>query len=142
MCKFTKLGSLIQQVKVYSLELLDLNPSFPSSCVVVQSLSHIQLFATPGAAAHQASLSFTISQSLLKLVSIELLMPCNHLILCCPLLPLPLVFASNRIFSNKMAFPIRWPTYWSSSFSISPSSEYSGLVSFRMDWFDLLANYM
>ena len=70
-CKFTKLGSLIQQVKVYSLELLDLNPSFPSSCVVVQSLSHIQLFATPGAAAHQASLSFTVSQSLLKLVSIE-----------------------------------------------------------------------
>ena len=105
--------------------------------VFVQSLSHVQLFATPWTAAHQASLSFTISQSLLKLMSIELVMPSNHLILC-PLL-LPLIFPSIRVFSNESVLHIKWPKYWSFSFSISPSNEYSGLISFRIDWFDLLA---
>ena len=94
------------------------------------------LFATPWAAACQASLSFTISQSLLKLLSIELMMPSNHLILCCPLL-LPSIFPSITVFSSESALRIRWPKYW--SISISPSSEYSGLISFRMDWLDLLA---
>ena len=105
----------------------------------VQSLSRVQLFATPWTAACQASLSFTISRSLLKLMSIELVMPSNHLILCHTLL-LPLsIFPSIRVFSNESAFPIRWPNYWSPSFSISPSNEYSGLIAFRMDWLDLLA---
>ena len=98
-----------------------------------------RLSATPGMAAHQASLSFTISQNMLKLMSIESVMPSNHLILCCPLLLLPSVFPSIRVFSNKSALHIRWPKYWSFSFSISPSNEYSGLISFRIDWFDLLA---
>ena len=84
-------------------------------------------------------LSFTISQSLLILLSIELVMSCNHLILCCPLLLLPSIFSSIRIFSNESALHIRWPKYWSFSFSISPSNEYSGLISFRIDCFDLLA---
>jgi len=105
--------------------------------VVVQPLSSVWLFATPWTAARQASLSFTISRSLLKLMSIELMMPCNHLILCCPLLLLPSIFPSIRVFSNELALCIRWPKYWSSS--ISPSSEYSGLISFRIDWLDLLA---
>ena len=100
-------------------------------------LNHIQLFAPPWTAAHQASLSFTISLSLLKLMSIESVMPSNHLILCLPLLLLPSMFSSIRVFSNESIFHIRWPKYW--SFSISPSSEYSGLISFRMDWLDLLA---
>ena len=82
-------------------------------------------------------LSFTVYQSLLKLVSIESVMPSNHLILCCPLLLLPSIFPSIRVFSNELALCIRWPKYWSSSFNISPSNEYSGLISFRMDWFDL-----
>ena len=89
--------------------------------------------------AHQTSLFFTISWSLLKLMSIELVMPSNHLILCRALLLQPLIFPSIRVFSNKSALHIRWPKYWSFSFSISPSNEYSGLISFRMDWFDLLA---
>ena len=105
----------------------------------VQSLSHVQLFATPWTAARQASLSITNSQSLLKLMSIESLMPSNHLILCCPHLRLPSIFPSIRVFSNESVLCIRWPKYWSFSFSISPSSEYSGLISFRMDWLDLLA---
>ena len=105
-------------------------------CLVVQSLSHVQLFTTPWTTAHQASLSFTISQSLLKLMSIEPVMPSSHLILYHPLLLLPSVFPSIRIFSSELALCIRWPKYW--SFSISPSDEYSGLISFRMDWFDLL----
>ena len=105
--------------------------------VVVQSVSHAWLFAIPWAEAHQASLSFTISQSLLKLMSIESIMPSNHLILCCSLLLPPSVFPSIRIFSKELAFHIRWPKYW--SLSISPSSEYSGLISFRIDWFDFLA---
>ena len=102
----------------------------------VQSLSHVWLFATPWAAAHQASLSITKSQSLLKLI--ESVMPSNHLILCRPLLP-PSIFLSIRVFSRESVLCIRWPKYWIFSFSISPSSEYSGLISFRMDWLDLLA---
>ena len=109
------------------------------SCFVVQSLSHVQLFATPSTAAHQASLSVTISQSLLKLMSIELVMPSNHLILCRPLLLLPSIFPNIRVFSNQSALRIRWPKYWSFSFNISPSNEHPGPISFRMDWLDLLA---
>ena len=105
----------------------------------VQSLSRIRLFATPWTAACQASLSITNSRSLLKLMSIESVMPSNHLILCHPLLLLPSIFPSIRVFSNESALGIRWPKYWSFSFSISPSREYSGLISFRMDWLDLLA---
>ena len=100
--------------------------------------TNVQLFLTPRTAARQASLSFTISQSLLKLMSIESVMPFNHLILCHPLLFLPSIFLSIRVFSNESALPIRWPKYWSFSLSISPSNEYSGLISFRIDWFDLL----
>ena len=105
----------------------------------VQSLSCVQLFATPWTAAPQASLSFTISQSLLKLTSIQSVMPSNHLILCCPLLLLPLVFPSIKVFSYELALCIRWPKYWRFCFSISPSSEYSELISFRIDSSDLLA---
>ena len=105
----------------------------------VQSLSHVQLFLTPWTAARQASLSITNSWSLLKLMSIESVMPTNHLILCHPFLFLPLVFPSIRVFSNESVLCIRRPKYWSFSFSISPSNEYSVLISFRMDWLDLLA---
>ena len=105
----------------------------------VQSLSPVRLFATPWTAACQASLSITNSQSLLKLMSIESVMPSNHLILCRPLLLLPSIFPNIRVFSNELVLRIMWPKYWSFSFSLSPSSEYSGLISFRMDWFDLLA---
>ena len=105
----------------------------------VQSFKHVRVFVTPWAAAHQASLSITNSQSLPKLMSIESVMPSNHLILCCPLLFLPSIFPSIGVFSNQSAFRIRWPKYWSFSFNISPSSEYSGLIPFRMDWLDLLA---
>ena len=105
----------------------------------VQSLSHVQLFATPWTAARQASLSITNSRSLLKFVSIESMMPSNHLILRHPLLHLPPIFPSIRVFSSESALPIRWPKYWSFSFNISPSSEHPGLISFRMDWLDLLA---
>ena len=108
-----------------------------SSLSPVQSLSHVWLFVTPWTAAHQASLSITNSQSLLKLMSIELVMPSNHLILCHPLLLPPSIFPSIRVFSNESVLPIRWPKYWSFSFSLS--NEYSGLISFRMDWLDLLA---
>ena len=103
-----------------------------------QSLSHVQLFAIPWTAAHQASLSFTISWSLHKCMSIELVMPSNHLILCLPLLLLPSLFPSIRIFSNESALRIRWPKYWSYSLNITPSNEHSGLISFRMDWLNLL----
>ena len=99
----------------------------------VQSLSHVRLFATPWTAARQASLSITNSQSLLELMSIESVMPSKHLILCHPLL-LPLIFPRIRVFSDESVLHIRWPKYWSFSFSISPSSEYSGLISFRIDW--------
>ena len=107
--------------------------------VVVQLLSHVQLFVTPWTAALQASPSFTISWSLLKLMSIETVMPSNHLILCHPLLFLPSIFPSIKVFSDESVLCIRWPKYWSFSFSISSSNEYSGLISFRIDWFDLLA---
>ena len=103
------------------------------------SLSHVWLFATPWNVAHQASLSITNFQSLLKLMSIELVMPSNHFILYCPLLLLPSTFPSIRVFSNESVLHIRWPKFWSFRFSISPSNEYSGLISFRIDWFDLLA---
>ena len=102
----------------------------------VQSLSHVRLFATPWTAGCQASLSITNPQSLLKLMSIESVMPSNHLILCHPLLP-PSIFHSIRVFSNESVLHIKWPKYWSFSFSISPSNEYSGLISFRIDWLDL-----
>ena len=105
----------------------------------VQSLSCVRLFETPWTAAHQASLSITSSWSSLKLMFIESLMPFNHLILCCPLLFLPSIFPSTRVFSNESVLYIRYPKYWSFSFSISPSNEHPGLVSFRMDWLDLLA---
>ena len=105
----------------------------------VQSLSHVQIFATPWTVARQASLSITSSQSSCKLMSIESVMPSNHLILCRPLLLLPSIFPSIRVFSNESALHIRWPKCWSFSFNISPSNEYSGLISFRMDWLDLLA---
>ena len=105
--------------------------------VVVQSLSRVRLFATPWTAACQASLSSIISQSLLKLISTESMMPSNHLILCCPLLLLPSIFPSIRVFSNESALHIRGPKYWIFSFSISPSNEYSGLISFRINWFNL-----
>ena len=106
----------------------------------VQSLSHVQLFATAWTATHQASLSITNSWSLSKLTSIDSVMPSNHLILCCPLLPLPSIFPSISVFFNVPVLCIRYlPKYWSSSFSINPSNEYSGLISFRMDWLDLLA---
>ena len=107
--------------------------------VAVQLLSCVQLFVTPWTAAHQASLSFTISWSLLKLMSIELVMASNHLILCCPLLLLPSIFPSIRVSSNESTLHIRWPKYWSFSFNISPSNEHPGLISFRTDWLDLLA---
>ena len=105
----------------------------------VQSLSRVRLFVTPQTAAHRASLSITNSRSLLKLMSIKLVMPSNHFILCHPLLLPPSVFPSIRVFSNESVLRIRWPKYWSFSFSISPSNEYLGLISFRMDWLDLLA---
>ena len=107
---------------------------YPSS---VQWLSHVWLFATPWTAAPQASLSITNFQSLLKLMSIELVVPSNHLILCYPLL-LPSIFPRIRVFSNELVLRIRWPKYWSFSFSISASNEYSGLISFKMNWLDLL----
>ena len=108
-------------------------------CVVVWLLNHVQFFATPWAAACQASLSFTNSQCLFKLISTESGVSHNHLILCHPLLHLPSIFPSIRVFSNELALHIRWPKYWSFSFSISSSNEYSGLIFFRINWFDLLA---
>ena len=105
----------------------------------VQLLHCVRLIVTPWTAACQAFLSITNSRSLLKLISIELVMPSKRLILCCPLLLPPSIFPSIRVFSNKSVLCIRWPKYWSFSFSISPSNEYSGLISFRMDWLDLLA---
>ena len=105
----------------------------------VQSLSRVQLFVTPWTAAPQASLSITNSRSLLKFMSIELVMPPNHLILCCSLLLPPSIFPSIRVFSNELVLHIKWPKYWSFSFNISPSNEYSGLISFRVDWLDLHA---
>ena len=105
----------------------------------VQSLSQVLLFVTPWTAACQASLSITNTQSPPKPMSTELVMPSNHLTLCCPLLLLPSIFPSTRVFSNKSVLHIKWPKYWSFSFSIRPSNEYSGLISFRIDWFDLFS---
>ena len=113
------------------------NVKFAKYCV--RLLSCVRLFAAAWTAVCQASLSVSNSQSLLKLMSIESVMPSNHLILCLPLLLLPSIFPSIRVFSNESVLHIRWPKYWSFSFSISPSNEYSGLISFRMDWLDLLA---
>ena len=112
-----------------------MKPQFSS----VQLLSRVRLFVTPWTAACQASLSITNSRSLLRLRSIESVMPSNRLILCRPLLLLPSIFHSIKVFSNESALHIRWPEYWSFSFNISPSNEHSGLISFRMDWLDLLA---
>ena len=113
--------------------------TYPFQFSSIQSLSLVRLFANPWTAACQASLSVTSSQSLLKLMSIKSVMPSHHLILCQPLLLPPSIFPSIRVFSNESVLCIRWPNYWSFSFSISPSNEYSGLISFRMDWLDLLA---
>ena len=111
---------------------------YPVQFSSVQLLSCVWLFASPWTAARQASLSITNSQSLLKLMSIELVMSSNHLVLCCPFLLLPSIFSSTRVFSNESVLRIGWPKYWSFSFSLSPSNEYSGLISFRIDWFDSL----
>ena len=113
--------------------------SLPDNFSSVQSLSHVQLFATPWAAACQASLSNTNSRSLPKVISIESVMPSDHLILCRPLLLPPSIFPSIRVFSNELVLPVSWPRYWSFSFNIRPSNEHLGLISFRMDWLDLLA---
>ena len=110
----------------------------PSWFGSVHSLSRVRLFATPWTAAHQPSLSISYSWSLLKLMSIKLVMPSNNLILCCPLLLPPSIFPSIKVFSKESVLSIRWPKYWSFSFSIRPSNEYSGLISLRMDWLDLL----
>ena len=144
----------LQAIKVYSVVSVKLLSSHWHPCLCschsfpwtkhsprfssVQSLSHVRLFVTPWTAACQASLSITNSRSLLKLMSIESVMPSKHLILCRPLLP-PSIFPSIRVFSNESALRIRWPKYWSFIFNISPSNEYPGLISFRTDWLDLLA---
>ena len=113
---------------------------FTTSLIFVNSsVAQLCLFVTPQTTTLQDSLSITNSWSLLKLMSIESVMPSSHLILCCPLLLLTSIFPSIRVFSNESALHIRWPKYWSFSFSISPSNEYSGLISFKMNWFDLLA---
>ena len=138
--------SFVFQIPHINAVILDLSLSdfislsiIPSQFSSVQLLSCVRLLETPWTGAHQASLSITNSWSLLKLMSIESVMPSNHLIFCHPLLLLPSIFPSIRVFSNEWALGIRWPKYWSFSFSISPSNEYSGLISLRMDWLDLLA---
>ena len=119
--------------------LIDLKLFLKIVVVAIQSLSRVQFFVTAWTAAFQAPLSSTISKNLLKFMSVELVMLSNYLTLFCPFILLPLIFPRIRIFSNESAVRIRWPKYWSFSFSISPSSEYSGLISFRIDWFDLRA---
>ena len=119
-------------IHIYIYSFLD---SFPLS---VQLLRCVRLFVTPWTAAHQASLFITNSWSLLKFISIESVIPSNHLMLCRPLLLLPSIFSCTRVFSNELVLHVRWPKYWSFSFSISPSNEYSGLISFTTDWLDLL----
>ena len=109
-----------------------------TSCIILLLFSHVSLFVTPWTVAHQASLSFTISRSLLRLMSTELMMLSNHLILCHPLLLLLSICPRIRVFSNESVLRIRWPKYWNFNFSISPSNEYSGLIFFRIDWLDLL----
>ena len=125
----------ISQARILECLLQGIFPTFGS----VQSLSHVRLFATPWISARQTSLSITNSRSSLKFMSIESVMPSSHLILCCPLLLLPPIAPSIRVFSNESALHIRWPKYWSFSFIISPSNEHLGLISFRMDLLDLLA---
>ena len=134
--KYNRLYStcLFKACCIYHKNKFDLMTSVSS----VQSLSHVRLFVTPWTIARQASLPITKSQSPPKPMSIESVMPSNHLILCCPLLLLPSIFPSIRVFSNESALCIRWLKYWSFSFSISPSNEHPGLISFRMDWLDLL----
>ena len=149
MTKYPREGGLSHIFKITSqVWILEVKhgPSFPDffrehlhMFSSVQGLSRIWLFVTPWTAACQASLSITNSQSLLKLMSIESAMPTSHLILCHTLLLLPSIFPSIRVFSNESVLPIRWPKYWGFSFSISPSNEYSGLICFRIDWFDFLA---
>ena len=135
--------SVIRLLKHIASEHINWHNSFEIFCQIlvgsVQSLSHVQLIATPWTAAHQASLSITNSRSFLKLMCMESVMPSNHLILCCPLLFLPSISPSIRVLSNESTLHIRWPKYWSFNFSIIPSKEIPGLVSFRMDWLDLLA---
>ena len=135
----------LEYVKINFVKTPDNNRYFTASkqilnqeVVVVQSLSHVQLFATPWTTAHQASLSITMSWSLLKLTSIESVMPSNHLILYRPLLFPPPIFPSIRVFSKESVLCIRWPKYWGVCFSVSPSNEYSGLIPFTIDWLDLL----
>ena len=136
MYKVNKLpGYIIQHRKYTQCFVVTIN----GISVSVQSLSCVWLSVTPWTAACQASLSITISQSLLKLMSIKSVMPSNHLILCHPLLLSPSIFPSNRVFSNESALHIRWPQYWSFSYNISTTNEHSGLISFRMDWLDLIA---
>ena len=129
------LYKVLFSIKSFSLRGNDFYTGFSFSSVA----QRVQLSVTPWTAARQASLSITNSQSPPKPMCIELVMPSNHLILCCPLLLLPSIFPSIRVFSNESALPIRWPKYWNFSFNISPSSEHPGLISFRMDWLDLLA---
>ena len=124
---------------LYSIVLVSAKHQHKSAFSSVQLLNRVQFIATPWTAASQASLSIANSQNLLKLMSIESMRPSNYVILCHPLLLLPSIFPSIRVFSNESVLHIRWPEYWSFSFSISPSNEYSGLISFGIDWFDLLA---
>ena len=137
LCIVSFLRTVIALFYVYNAIISSTNFTYHFSSV--QSLSHVWLFATPWTAASKASLSITNTRSLLKLMSIELVMPSKHLILCCPLLLLPSIFPSIRVFSNESVLHISWPKYWRFSFSICPSDEYPGLISFRMDWLDLLA---
>ena len=130
--------SVAPALSVYIIALFMI-PPVSNAVVVLQLLSHVRLFATLWTVAHQASLSFTISQNLLKLMSIESVMPSNHLILCLPLLLLPSIIPSIKVFSKESAVCFRCPKYWSFSFSIGPSNEHSELISFRINWFDLLA---
>ena len=134
MCLF--LLRVIAAIRSFLLNIFILHST---SIVVFQSLRLIQLFVTPWTAAHQAPLSYSVSWSLFQFTSIESVMVSNHLILCCPLLFLPSFFPSIRVFSNELALYIKCPKYWSFSFSINPSNDCSGLISFRTDWFDLLA---
>ena len=136
MYKVNKLpGYIIQHRKYTQCFVVTIN----GISVPVQVLTHVRLFVTPWIAARQTSLSITISRSLLKLMSMESMMPSNHLILCCLLLLSPSIFPGIRVFSSESALHIRWPNYWSFSFNISPFNKHSGLISFRMDWLDLLA---
>ena len=130
----SKFPCLPVEGQLHSLFLREISVVLPRFFVVDQLLSHVQLFVTLCTAACQASLSFTVSWSLLKFMSAELVMPSNHLILCHPLFLLPSIFPSIRVFSNESALRIRWPKYWSFSLSISPSNDYSGLIPSRMDW--------